>query len=205
MLVGFYSRTPDRAKALLGQGPSPLSDLIVAARTLEKGGADIVVMPCNTAHAWFDSIAAAINVPMLHIVDVALNEARKIGDSNAIGLLATTGTLYAEIYQSRGLGATWVTSTGEEQDRWVTAGIAAIKAGQIEEGAKLLRMAAQALANRGAKVIIMGCTEIPLGLSQQDFDVPLIDSSLALARASVLWAGGRLCDEPLPQLIEMAA
>ena len=205
MVVGFCTKTPDRAMALLGQGPSPMDDLIAAAQTLERSGADIVVMPCNTAHAWYDSVAASIKVPMLHIVDVALDEAIKLGGTEAIGLLATTGTLKSNIYPSRGRQAHWITSTDEEQAQWVAPGIAAIKAGRLAEGAALLRRAALALAERGAKVIIMGCTEIPLGLSQQDFNVPLIDSSLALARASVAWAGGRLCDAPHPQPTAMAA
>jgi aspartate racemase len=205
MVVGFWSQTPDRAQALLGQGPSPLNDLIAAAQTLERGGADVVVMPCNTAHAWFDTVAASIKVPMLHIVDVAVDEAIRMGGREAIGLLATSGTLLSNIYPSRGGNATWVISTDDEQKRWVMAGIAAIKGGRMSEGAALLLLAAQALADRGAKVIIMGCTEIPLGLSQQDIDVPLIDSSLALARASVAWAGGRLAPVPAARLFEMAA
>lgn len=200
MVVGFCSKTPDRASALLGLGPSPLGDLIAAAQTLEQSGAELVVMPCNTAHAWFDSVAASIKVPMLHIVDVAVDEAIRMGGTEAIGLLATSGTLLSNIYPSRGGNAIWVTSSADEQDRWVMAGIAAIKGGRMAEGAALLLLAAQALADRGAKVIIMGCTEIPLGLSQRDLDIPLIDSSLALARASVSWAGGRLAAEVVPEL-----
>jgi aspartate racemase len=200
MVVGFCSKTPDRANALLGLGPSPLGDLIAAAQTLEQSGAELVVMPCNTAHAWFDSVAASIKVPMLHIVDVAVDEAIRIGGTQAIGLLATSGTLLSNIYPSRGGCATWVTSTDDEQKRWVVAGISAIKGGRMAEGAALLLLAAQALVERGAKVIIMGCTEIPLGLAQRDIDIPLIDSSLALARACVSWAGGRLAAEVLPDL-----
>lgn len=189
MVVAFCPQIPDRASSLLGHGPSPLDDLVAAAQALERGGADGLVMPCNTAHAWYDCIAAAVSIPVLHIVDVALNEARKADACHSIGLLATSGTLRCGIYQTRGKGVDWITSTEYEQDRWVMTGIAAIKAGRLDAGAEALRQAAHALVIRGANVIILGCTEIPLALSQRDSLVPLVDSSLALARASVAWAG----------------
>jgi len=204
MVVEFCPQIPDRVKALLEQGRSPLGDLIAAAQALERSGADGLVMPCNTAHAWYDSIVEAINIPMLHIVDVVLSEAQETRACDAIGLLATSGTLKCGIYQTRDQGLTWITSTEQEQERWVTPGIAAIKSRRLSEGAASLRLAAQALTNRGAKVIVLGCTEIPLGLLQRDVNVSLIDSSLALARASVAWAGRPLCFEestPLAQAL----
>lgn len=192
MVVAFCPQIPDRASALLGLGPTPLNDLIQAARTLEQGGAQGVVMPCNTAHAWFDAIATSLSIPMLHIVDEALKEAQKSGNVDVIGLLATSGTLHRGIYQSRGAGLNWLTPEPDEQENWVMGGIADIKAGRLDAGSARLQLAARALIARGATVLIMGCTEIPLGLHQSDFDIPLIDSTLTLARASVCWAGGTL-------------
>lgn len=69
------------------------------------------------------------------------------------------------------------------------SGIRAIKALRLDEGAQLLEMAAEALVRRGAKSIIMGCTEIPIALGNKALDVPLVDSTLALAQACVAWAG----------------
>lgn len=192
MVVEFCPQIPDRAQALLGLGPTPLNELILAAQALERSGAQGVVMPCNTAHAWYDAIAASLTIPMLHIVDEALKEALKNAESGAIGLLATSGTLHCQIYQSRGTDVQWLTPTPDEQANWVMAGIGDIKARRLGDGSARLCLAARALIERGAKAIVLGCTEIPLGLQQRDFEVPLIDSSLTLARASVLWAGGPL-------------
>jgi aspartate racemase len=192
MVVEFCPQIPDRAQALLGLGPTPLDGLILAAQALERSGAQGVVMPCNTAHAWYESIAASLTIPMLHIVDEALKEALKTADSGSIGLLATSGTLHCEIYQSRSADVQWIIPTPDEQDNWVMAGIGDIKARRLAKGSERLQLAARALMARGAKVIILGCTEIPLALHQSDFAIPLIDSSLTLARASVAWAGGPL-------------
>lgn len=196
MLVDFCTQAPDRASALLGLGASPLGALIQSAQALERSGAQAVVMPCNTAHAWYDAIASAIGIPMIHIVDVSMSEAHNRGGASAtMGLLATSGTLQSGIYPSRGRTANWVIPTPQEQATWVMPAIAAIKAQHLDKGAALLRLAGRALVERGANVILMGCTEIPLALSQQDFRVPLIDSSLALAKASIAWAGGTVRGE----------
>ena len=190
LLVRFCPEIPDRADALLGRGPSPEAALVAAAQEIEHGGAQCLAIPCNTAHAWHDAIASAVSIPILHIADAALLAASQLGAPDAVGLLATTGTIRSGIYQLRGGPAVgWITSNDDEQDQWVMPGIRAIKANRLDEGTRLLQMAAQALVRRGAKSIVMGCTEIPIALTQQDVGVPLVDSTLALARACVAWAG----------------
>lgn len=190
LLVRFCPEVPDRVDALLGRGPSPESALVAAALGLERGGAQCLAMPCNTAHAWHDAIAHALSIPILHIADASLKAVCLLGAPDAVGLLATTGTLRSGIYQSRGGNDVgWITSNDDEQDQWVMPGIRAVKANRLDDGARLLQLAAEALIRRGAKSIIMGCTEIPIALAHQTIGVPLVDSTLALARACVAWAG----------------
>ncbi|MFZ4480625.1 MAG: aspartate/glutamate racemase family protein [Rhodoferax sp.] len=105
-------------------------------------------------------------------------------------MLATAGTLRSAIYPScAGSDVGWIMSIDDEQEQWVMPGIRAIKANRLDDGARLLKMAATALVGRGAKSIIMGCTEIPIALAHQTAGVPLVDSTLALAQACVAWAG----------------
>lgn len=190
LLVRFCPEIPDRADALLGRGPSPEAALVAAAQDIERGGAQCLAIPCNTAHAWYVAIARAVSIPVLHIADAALLAVSRLGAPDAVGLLATTGTLRSGIYQLHGGPAVgWISSSDEEQDRWVMPGIRAIKANRLDEAARLLRMAAVALVARGAKSIVMGCTEIPIALARQDLGVPLVDSTMALANACVAWAG----------------
>lgn len=190
LLVRFCPEIPDRADALLGRGPSPETALVAAAHEIERGGAQCLAIPCNTAHAWHDAIARAVSIPILHIADAALLAVSRLGAPDAVGLLATTGTLRSGIYQLRGgPDVGWISSSDDEQEHWVMPGIRAIKANRLDEAAGLLRKAAQALVARGAKSIVMGCTEIPIALARQDLGVPLVDSTLALAQACVAWAG----------------
>jgi len=189
MLVRFCPEVPDRVEALLGSGPSPEPALVAAALGLERCGAQCLAMTCNTAYAWHDAIAQAVSIPILHIADAALEAVSLLGASDAVGLLATTGTIRSRIYQSRSANvASWITSSEDEQAQWVMPGIRAIKADRLEEGTRLLKMAAEALVGRGATSIIMGCTEIPIALADQEIGVPLVDSTLALAHACIAWS-----------------
>ena len=189
MVVRFCPEVPGRVEALLGRGPSPEPALVAAAQDLERAGAMCLAMPCNTAHAWYDAIAGAVSIPVLHIVSAVL-EAAPAGATEALGLLATAGTLRSGIYSSRGgPGVNWIVPSDVEQANWVTAGIEAVKANRIEAGRVLLAKAAQALARRGARAVVMGCTEVPIALASSDVVVPLLDSSQALALACVAWAG----------------
>jgi len=197
ILVRFCPEVPDRVAALLDGGPSPEPALVAAARALERGGAAFLAMPCNTAHAWYDAVAAAVSIPFLHIVDTALDEVERLGAAGAVGLLATAGTRRSAIYASRGGPATrWLESTDDEQSRWVAPGIRAIKNHRNADGAALLRHAAEVLIARGARAVVMGCTEIPIGLAGQDLGVPLVDPTLALARACVARAGNGATERP---------
>ncbi len=104
------------------------------------------------------------------------------------GLLATTGTVRAGLYQEwlDRSGIDLVLPDADSQDAEVMAGIRAVKAGLRDDATTaLLARAARRLAGRGAQVIIAGCTEIPLGLPADAVEVPLVDPALTLARALV--------------------
>ena len=102
--------------------------------------------------------------------------------------MASTGTRHAGIYQHRIQGPQWVEPTDDEQARWVTPGIRAVKAARLDEANALLSAAAQRLIERGAGAVLMACTEIPLALARAQLGVPLIDATDELAAACVAWA-----------------
>lgn len=193
-LVSSIPQIPDRTRAFQGTGDSPLPALLECAHRLKAGGASLLVIPCNTAHLWFDEILTHVELPMLHIVDAALEEAVGSGCNASIGLLATPATIASGLYMSRrtaGLGGSsveWVLPSEVEMALWVGPGIAAVKAGRIGEGRSLLERAAQALHIRGATAVVLGCTEIPLVLHDGNTPVPTIDATSALARRAVQWS-----------------
>jgi aspartate racemase len=183
-------RFPDRNAAIFGTGPSPRDAMIHAARQLVLSGANYIAMPCNTAHAWWAELAAALpGVPVLHIVDAALSRLQRVApNARKVGLLATVGTLKAGIYVQRAIAQNqpleWLTPT-EEQQSDVMAGIAAVKAADLERGSALLAAACQQLIDQGAQAVIAACTEVPIALRTRSFAVPVIDSTAALAQAAV--------------------
>lgn len=190
LLVSSIPQIPDRTAAYLGEGVSPLPALVASAQRLADAGARLLVMPCNTAHLWFEPLQAALGLPMLHLVDAALDEAvRHTPAGGAIGLLATRATLESGLYVRRaGAAIRWRLPTPDELAQWVMPGIQAVKAGDLSRGAACLGQAARALAGRGACTLVLGCTEIPLVLDADRAGLPVIDATAALARATVAWA-----------------
>lgn len=190
MIVCSLPQIPDRTAAFRGTGESPLDALVDCGRRLASAGADLIVMPCNTAHLWFDAVQAQLQRPMLHLVDAALHEALALAGPQArLGLLATDATIASGLYINRHLpGApapTWLLPTAGEMLEQVMPGIEAVKAGRLDAGRALLAEAGRALARRGADVLVLGCTEIPLVLDAAACGLAVVDATAALARQVV--------------------
>lgn len=187
-------RVPDRTAARLAGGEDPLPWLIRGLRGLEAAGCGAVAMPCNTAHGWFEAMRAATRLPILHIVDAAAEELRRQGiASGPIGVMGTAGTLAMRLYQDRleRLGYTCLTPDEATMERLVTPAIAEVKANRVGAAYAPLAEAARALMARAAGAVVLGCTEIPLGIAAGPaLPFPLVDSIDALARAAIDWAHG---------------
>lgn len=192
MIVYCVPQIPGRPECILEGGESPLPAMLKGLSVLKHAGAECIAIPCNTAHYWYDDLCRESGLPILHIVDAAIDALKshaKTGD--AVGLIATRATLQAETYQRRlaARGYHYIVNTSEEINELVLPGICCIKEGQIERGGKLFERAAQNLKNQGARSIILGCTEIPVGLAQIRSPVlPFcVDPTRALAGACVKW------------------
>jgi len=125
----------------------------------------------------------------------ALSNAQREGSpaSGPVGLLATSGTVHAAVYPQRAPHLHWIEPSAAELDTLIMPGIHAIKAQRLAEGRALLGAAAEALAARGARVIVLGCTEVPVALdpiadTERLLGVPLLDATAALAARCVAWA-----------------
>ncbi len=189
-------RVPDRTQGRQGTGPDPLPWLLRGIAGLRQAGCGAIAIPCNTAHGWYEDMAAAAGCPILHIVDAAAADLRRTGIApGPIGVMGTAATLAMRLYQDR-LGAqgwTCLTPPPEHMQRLVSPAIALVKANRVAEAYEPLAEAARSLAARGASAIVLGCTEIPLGLAAgpaETLGAPLIDTIDALARAAVGWARG---------------
>ena len=180
---------PDRTEALIGDGPDPTPWLLNGGRVLREAGATVIAIPCNTAHAFVPRIRDHLGLPIVHMIDeVAGHLAASRPPVRTAGLLATTGTIRAGLYQEwlARVGIRLVLPDPASQNGEVMAAIRAVKAGERGPAAAApLTRAAHRLIERGADAIIAGCTEIPLGLAPDAVPVALIDPAVVLARTLI--------------------
>lgn len=196
VIIDSNSQIPDRTAAIKGEGPSPLPALIETAVNLERAGAQLIAMPCNSAHFWYDDIARAVRIPVLHMIRLTaqatlarLKEGRD-APAGPVLLLATTGTVHSGIYRRAfdEVGLELVSPSAERQAQVMEA-IYLVKAGKSATARPLALEALAAESLRlGPSAVVLGCTELPLVINQGDVDVPLIDSTDVLARAAVRMA-----------------
>lgn len=198
MLVDHNPKVPSRQEAILDRGENPGPTLAAMAQRLETAGAEFLVIPCNTAYVFQDSVLAAVNIPLISIIDETLAAVgRQVPGATAVGVLATDGCLDAGVYQSalQSRNINPLLPDGDEL-RELMKLIYKIKAGdQNEAVSSAMRELAEALVARGAQAIIAGCTEIPLVLDDTMLSAPLLSSTDVLAEITVQLACG---DMPLP-------
>jgi len=195
VLVWNNPKIPPRTDAILGGRRSPLPSLIAGVKILEKGGADLVVMPCLTAHYWAAEIKKRANVPFINLLDEALRYAAvNITGLKKAGLIATTGTVESRLWHDAfGKKKIEILTPDAREQRAVmeaVVGERGIKAGfQSGRPRAVIVRAARRLIGRGAQAVIAGCTEVPLVLREADLSVPLIEPMRIAARACIKKAG----------------
>ncbi|MGI5838409.1 MAG: aspartate/glutamate racemase family protein [bacterium] len=190
IIIDNNPQIPDRTAAILAGGPDPVPAMVETARNLAGAGAELLVIPCNTAHYYYDRITAALPIPILHIVRETADYVRKKYPAvRTVGLLATTGTIRTRLYHDglAAAGYTVLTPPDPVQEEVMAAiyGSDGIKAGHLAGPAEVMRRAAGVLIEAGAEAVICGCTEIPLVLHDGDIPVPVLDPTAVLAAAAV--------------------
>lgn len=167
--------------------------MVEAARRVERGGAEFIIICTNTMHLMADAVQSSIGIPLLHIVD-ATAEAIKRKQFIRVGLLGTRFTMEHHFYRNRlsekhGIEAI----IPPEEYRKIIHDIlynelclGEIKNKSKEEFKKIIKD----LVDRGAQGIILGCTEIPLLVDQKDYSIPLFDTTLIHSKAAVDFALG---------------
>ena len=162
--------------------------LIDAARRLERGGADFVVICTNTMHRMADEVQAAIGLPLLHIADPTAERIRAAG-LGRVGLLGTAFTMEQDFYkvrlvQKHGLEVL----VPDEDDRAAVHRVIydeLVQGRVVESSRQAYRGVIERLVGRGAEAVILGCTEIMLLVRPEDSPVPLYDTTAIHAEAAV--------------------
>lgn len=164
--------------------------MINAAKTLEAGGADIVIICTNTMHKMAKEVQAAINIPLLHIADVTGNEIKKTA-LKKVGLLGTMFTMEQSFYKDALFQQEIETIIPDKEDREAVHQIIfdeLCKGIILPESKAIYLRIIEKLQAQGAEGIILGCTEIPLLIKQEDSSIPLFDTTFLHAKAAVSYA-----------------
>lgn len=162
--------------------------MIDAAQRLEKAGADFVVIAANTMHKCADEVERSISIPLLHIAHVTAENIKACG-AKKVGLLGSKCTMEEEFYKkilSENHGIE-VIIPGEKEREVVNDIIHdELCHGQIKQSSKERFIdVIQGLKNNGAEGVVLGCTEIPLLVTQEDVDIPLFDTTAIHAEAAL--------------------
>ncbi|RDK00077.1 aspartate/glutamate racemase family protein [Paraburkholderia lacunae] len=162
-----------------------------AARHLERGGADLVMLATNTMHRVYESIERAIKVPFLHIADPTGTALRAAGIER-VGLLGTRYTMEQAFYAGRlreryGLDTLVPDEAGRADVHRIIYD--ELCHGTVDDNSRsVYQRVIEALAARGAQAVILGCTEITLLIKPEDSALPVFDTTALHAQAAVEWA-----------------
>ncbi|OGC67052.1 hypothetical protein A3J33_03235 [candidate division WWE3 bacterium RIFCSPLOWO2_02_FULL_53_10] len=191
IIILNHARIPDRTEAILSKRHEPYLSLITKdAKELEKLGAENIAIPCNTSHYFYDEIQGSVKIPVLHMVRESLAYAAQIRKAKIVGLLATDGTVQSGIYHrpAKELGLSVVTPGPEGQKKVMRIIYDYVKGGKQGGREELLELISE-LKNKGAEVVLLGCTE----LSCLNFDLPedCVDALEVLVKRSIEVSGGK--------------
>ncbi len=191
ILIDNNTAIPDRTAAILHQGPDPRPALQAGIRGLVHQGAEVIAIPCNTAHHYLATLRQVGACTILDMITETVQAIRaQYSDVKRVGIMATRGTLAVRLYQDalEAMALQPVTPSAAEVDSLMEAiyGPEGIKAGAPGHRVRpRLQQVGASLRQRGAEVIILGCTELPLVLEAADLPVPLVASNQVLAEAVV--------------------
>lgn len=190
-MIDSNTNIPDRTAALLSGGESPVRELQSSARLLERAGAQVLVMPCHTAHCFYDDVQAAVQVPVLNMIELTVQELKRRGAARA-GLLATDGAVQSGIYQRHfeGSGVELLLPDPAGQAALMDMIYDGVKAGRSDYDTTAVCTALDKLMGAGAQTLILGCTELPPAFEMYDLDYPNLDPTLTLALAAIIASGG---------------
>lgn len=191
VIVDSNTNIPDRTAAILRGGADPLPELCKSAELLQEAGAEVLIMPCNTAHYFYDAIVSRTGAKLLNMP----RETAKILMDNGVrtaGLLATDGTIESGVYENAltGCGVRQLVPTAEKQKAVMEIIYDGVKAGKTDYPTAGFLAAVEELRAAGAETLILGCTELPVAYSLYKLSFPHIDPTLVLAVRAVEEAGG---------------
>ena len=196
MVILNHASIPDRTEYILDNTkPNPLPVMVADAKRLQNDGCDYIVIPCNTAHYFFDEIQKSVDVPIINILEETVSYAeRTVPNLKCLGILATKGTIISGAYQNiiKKHGLDYRVPSEEDQKSLMHIIYDEVKAGEKVDICEFLRIVGE-LKKAGSDAVILGCTE--LSIIKKDFNlsrVDIVDSMECLARRSIELCGKKI-------------
>ena len=185
VIINSRATTPDRTAYILGQSTENPFDIMAAdAARLVTFGADVIAIPCNTAHYFYDRLNESIAVPILNMVEETVLHAKSVCEK--VGILATSGTIETQTYQrscaAHGLACAVPDAAGQ-------AHVMRLIYEDIKQGRRAdMQVFAQvidSLKAQGCQRVILGCTELSLIKKDEHLDAFYLDSMEVLAKNAI--------------------
>lgn len=197
ILIDNNINIPDRTSYLLGEGEDPTEELIKTAIRLEKAGADFLIMPCNTAHNFYDTIKKKINIDFLNMIEETVKFVQaNYPDNKKIGLLGTDGTLKTKIYDLYfNKENIEVVNPNQDTQKSIMDIIYGVKEGSSEVAIEKIYSAVEKFKAKGVEVFILGCTELSVVNDLYKLKGNYIDPLNVIAERAIEFAGKELVNK----------
>ena len=189
-IVMNFPTVPDRTAYILGRSKeSPLEPMIALGCQLKAMGASVIATPCITAHYFHQALQEGIGLPMIHGIECIARQLANSGISR-VGLMATDGTVQSGIFQRQveDQGMELVLPDEEGQAAVMTLIYDQVKAGK-EPDLKLFNSVKDQLRQKGAQVVVLGCTELSMIKKENPLGDGILDALEVLAQESLLACG----------------
>lgn len=197
IILNNYPIIPDRTKYILGNGENPIKYMIEAALKLEVMGSDVIIMPCNTAHYFYNEITEYLTVPFINMIEETAKEIKKLKpEAKKVCLLSTQGTYKARIYDAVFENYDIeILRPGKAIEDVVTDIIYSIKKGDTDLKNIDKDLLTEYLKSIEGNNIILGCTELPVAFDILGITEGCIDPTKILAKSAIRFAGKKTIED----------
>lgn len=192
IIIDNNTEIPDRTIAILQGKDTPVPYICESGKKLVISGAELLIIPCNTSHYFYDRIQQQLTVPVINMIEETARVCLKNGYTR-VGVLATTGTCNTHTYDKelKKFGIESIYPDEEGQEKVMEIIYDQVKAGRKID-ASIIDHTLKKMTAKGAQAFILGCTELPFAIKNGDFGYHFLDSLDILAKRTIELAGYRL-------------
>jgi len=196
VLIDNNTNIPDRTYYILHGGDSPVEQLLKSANDLESIGADFLIMPCNTAHYFYEDLKNSIGIPFLSMIEETAKAIRNNDKTiKKVGLLATEGTYKTNVYDYEFIKyGLEVVKPSEDDYIHIMKVIYNIKMGIKQDDLSKFYETMEDMKQNGVELFILGCTELSVAYEMYNLKGNFIDAMDEIAKSAIKFAGANIIE-----------